>query len=134
MSGPKQCSPTILAQQVRDHSWLVWQKICPRGAISWGEGGGAVRDMAPPLEEVSSLKRHSLVLRPNILHKSAVVIFRQQFKTFYSNNFTLSSKCVAYKKKSSVYFSAFPYIHSFPWPDRITTYVFFSKTSSGCRQ
>ena len=31
-----------------------------------------------------------LILRP-ILLKSAVVIFRQQFKTFDSNNFTLSS-------------------------------------------
>ena len=33
-----QCSPSILAQQVRDHSWTVRQKICTRGAFSWGGG------------------------------------------------------------------------------------------------
>ena len=36
--------------------------------------------MAPPQEELSSLKCHSLILRP-FLHKSAVVFFRQQFNT-----------------------------------------------------
>ena len=46
--------------------------------------------MAPPLEKLSSLKCHSLILRP-ILRKSAIVIFRQQFKMFDPNNFTLSS-------------------------------------------
>ena len=59
---------------------------------------GGVRDMAPPLEELSSLKHHSLILRP-ILRKSVVDIFRQQFKTFDPNN-VLSLKCVAHKKKS----------------------------------
>ena len=29
-----QCSPKILAQQVRDHSWPVRQKICHRGVLS----------------------------------------------------------------------------------------------------
>ena len=35
------CSPSILAQQVRDHSWTVRRKICTRGAFSWvgGERG-----------------------------------------------------------------------------------------------
>ena len=35
------CSPYILAQQVRDHSWPVRPKICVRGALSWRrrEGG-----------------------------------------------------------------------------------------------
>ena len=42
------------------------------------------------ISELSSLKGHSLILRP-ILHKLAAVIFRQQFKTFDSNTFTLSS-------------------------------------------
>ena len=54
---------------------------------------GGRRDMARPrleIQELSSLKCHSLILTP-ILHKSAVVIFRQQLKTFDSNNFTLSS-------------------------------------------
>ena len=37
-----------------------------------------MRDMAPPQEELSSLKCHSLILRPLFL-KSAIVIFRQQF-------------------------------------------------------
>ena len=46
--------------------------------------------MASPWEKPSSLKRHSLILRP-LLRKSAVVIFRQQFKPFDPNNFTLSS-------------------------------------------
>ena len=36
------------------------------------------------------MKYHSLILQP-ILRKSAVVIFRQQFKTFDSNTFALSS-------------------------------------------
>ena len=54
--------------------------------------------MAPPLEELSSLTHHSLILRP-ILRKSVVDIFRQQFKTFDPNN-VLSLKCVAHKKKS----------------------------------
>ena len=52
-----------------------------------GRGSG-VRDMAPPEEELSSLKRLSPILRP-ILRKSSIVIFRQQFGTFDSNNFTL---------------------------------------------
>ena len=42
------------------------------------------------IQELSSLKCHSLILTP-ILHKPAIVIFRQQLKTFDSNNFTLSS-------------------------------------------
>ena len=53
-------------------------------------GGG---DMARPrleIQELSSLKCHSLILTPT-LGKLAVVIFRQQLKTFDSNNFTLSS-------------------------------------------
>ena len=65
------------------------------GGKEWSSG---VRDMAPPLEELSSLKHHSLILRP-ILRKSVVDIFRQQFKTFDPNN-VLSLKCVAHKKKS----------------------------------
>ena len=46
----------------------------------------------PRLEilELSSLKLHSLILGP-VLCKSAIVIFRQPFKMFDSNNFTLSS-------------------------------------------
>ena len=42
------------------------------------------------IQELSSLKCHSLILTPT-LGKLAVVIFRQQLKTFDSNNFTLSS-------------------------------------------
>ena len=63
-----------------------------KGALSWWGGGGG-GDMGRPrleIQELSSLKCHSLILTP-ILHKSAVVIFRQQLKTFDSNNFTLSS-------------------------------------------
>ena len=41
-------------------------------------------------QELSSLKCHSLILTPT-LGKLAVVIFREQLKTFDSNNFTLSS-------------------------------------------
>ena len=60
------------------------EKIWARGALSWGQrrgggggGGSGLWDMAPPLLrnfELSSLKRHSLILRP-ILHRSAVHIF-----------------------------------------------------------
>ena len=42
------------------------------------------------IQEPSSLKCPSLILTP-IFHKLAIVIFRQQLKTFDSNNFTLSS-------------------------------------------
>ena len=34
-----QCSPKILAQQLRDESWPVRHRICARGALSWGKGG-----------------------------------------------------------------------------------------------
>ena len=55
------------------------------------EGGGRcseVRDMDPP--SLGNLgAKYSHILRP-ILRKSAVVIFRQQFKAFDSNNFTMS--------------------------------------------
>ena len=46
-----------------------------------------------------SLKCHSLILRPT-LRKSAVVIFRQQFKTFDPKNVLNARfpKCVAHKK------------------------------------
>ena len=50
-------------------------------------------DMARPrleIQELSSLKCHSLILTP-ISRKPAIVIFRQQLKTFDSNNFALSS-------------------------------------------
>ena len=68
-------------------------KKCARGELSLGGGDSGVRDMASTSLwnlGANSLKRHSLILRP-ILRKSAIVIFRQQFKTFDSNNFTLSS-------------------------------------------
>ena len=32
--------PKFFAQQVREYSWLVRVKICLRGALSWGGGGG----------------------------------------------------------------------------------------------
>ena len=50
----------------------------------WNEG------QCPEILELGPLKRHFLILRPKLC-KSAVVIYRQQFKTFNSNNFTLSS-------------------------------------------
>ena len=34
-----QCSPKILATQVRDHSWPKRQTKCARGALSWGQWG-----------------------------------------------------------------------------------------------
>ena len=52
------------------------------------------------------------LLRP-VLHKLAIVILRQQFKTFDSNHFTLSCfnvlfpKCMAHKTKSCVYLALF---------------------------
>ena len=88
--------------------------------------------------ELSSLKHHSLILRP-ILCNSAVLTLKQQFKTIDSNNFTLSSmlfpKCMAHIERKAVYtyFSTFPHIHSFScgmWEsDWITTCVFFESTS-----
>ena len=69
-----QCSPYILAQRVKDHSQPVRKKIGARGALSWGGGGGSgLWAVAPPLLgnfELSSLKRHPLILRP-VLRKSA---------------------------------------------------------------
>ena len=43
---------------------------------------------------------YSHILRP-ILRKSAVVIFRKQIKTFDSNNFTMSPKCMSLKRKAA---------------------------------
>ena len=43
---------------------------------------------------------YSHILRP-ILRKSAVVIFRKQIKTFDSNNFTMSPKCMSLKRKAT---------------------------------
>ena len=65
-------------------------KIYNKGALSWLGGRW---DMGRPrleIQELSSLKCHSLILTPTLC-KSAVVIFRQQLKTFDSKNFTLSS-------------------------------------------
>ena len=88
---------------------------------------------------------NSLILRPT-LHKSAVVTFTQQIKTIDSNNVfdVLFPKCVAHKKKSCVYLSTSPYIHSFSCGmrelDHITIFFFkstsifnFSKLSGHCR-
>ena len=62
-------------------------------SLGGGRRGSGVKEMACPrmeIQELSSLKHHSLILRP-VLRKSAVVIFRQQFKAFNSNNFTVPS-------------------------------------------
>ena len=83
------------------------------------------RDMARPyleIQELSSLKCHSLILTP-IFHKSAVVIFRQQLKTFDSKNFTVHTLVLFHK-----------YIHSFPCENKIRSQFNFSKPSSSCKQ
>ena len=50
MGGGGQCSPKNLAQQVRDHSWPVRQKICAKNTLTFlGGGGSEVRDMTPLL-------------------------------------------------------------------------------------
>ena len=67
--------------------------MCQRSTLR-GRGGGrgsGVRDMDPPrweiyMKELSSLKRHSLILRPILCTSNA--IFRQQFKKFDFNNST----------------------------------------------
>ena len=81
------------------HLWPVRQKICARGAISWGgreEEESRVRDIARHslgnLGAKTSLKCHSLIFRP-ILCKSAIVIFRQQLKTFNFNIILLCLQC-----------------------------------------
>ena len=59
----------------------------PEAHFPGGRGDSRVTDMARPLLrilELSSLKCY-------ILSKLAIVFFRQQFKMFDSNNFTLSS-------------------------------------------
>ena len=56
------------------------KKIYMRWHFPGGKGDSGVEDMAHPrweIQELSSLKRCSPILRP-ILHKSAVVIFKQQ--------------------------------------------------------
>ena len=96
------------AQQVRDLSWAVRQKNMRQRYTFLGSGGSG-----------SSLKPHSLIFRP-ILRKSAIVIFRQQFKTFDSNNFTLSSM--------------FSFQHVWPMKRKANTIFDFSKHSSSCRR
>ena len=69
-----QCSPKILAKQVRDHLWPIGKQNVPEVHFP---GGSGVRDMAPPSLGnlgASSLKSDSLILRPT-LSKSAIVIF-----------------------------------------------------------
>ena len=89
-----------------------------RGVMDWGTWACSCWE----IWELSSLKHHSLILRPTLC-KSAVVIFRQQFKTFNSNNFTLSSMFSFQnawpEKEKLVSLSAFPYIHSFPCEHQI---------------
>ena len=81
-----------------------------------GRGDSRVRNMGPPrweISELSSLNRHSHLktyfMRTGTHHwwapdaNQTVVIFRQQLKTFYSNNFTsvlnvLFLKWMAHKK------------------------------------
>ena len=53
----------------------------------WGRGGGQWSEGHGPALTGKFFCSH--ILRP-ILRKSAVVIFRQQIKTFDSNNFTMS--------------------------------------------
>ena len=114
-------------------------KIYTKGALSWL---GGRRDMARPrleIQELSSLKCHSLILTP-ILHKSAVVIFRQQLKTFDSKNFTLSSM-FSFQNEWPIKTKAVhtlvlfhKYIHSFPGENKIRSQFNFSKPSSSCTQ
>ena len=59
------------------------------GAVEWGT-------WTRPHWEIF----YSHILRP-ILRKSAVVIFRKQIKTFDSNNFTMSPKCMSLKRKAA---------------------------------
>ena len=102
--------------------------------LSWG-GVVEWRTWLPPrceIKELSSLKHHSPSFEV-LFHANQPLL--SQFKTFDSNNCTLSSnalfpKCVAHKKKACVYFSTLPCIHSLPWSDWITTYVFFKTTYS----
>ena len=73
--------------------------------LSWGRGvveRGTWLQPCCEIWELSSLKRHPLILRP-ILHKSAIAIFGQQH--FDSNNFTYFNYTFKY---------TFPYIHSLP--------------------
>ena len=100
------------------------------------------RDMARPyleIQELSSLKCHSLILTP-IFHKSVVVIFRQQLKTFDSKNFTLSSM-FSFQNEWPIKTKAVhtlvlfhKYIHSFPCENKIRSQFNFSKPSSSCKQ
>ena len=79
----------------------------------WSEGHGPAHSLWEKKNlTLISLKCHSLILRP-VLCKSVIVIFRQQFESFDSNNFTLSSMfslkkyCVAHKKKCCIDFNTF---------------------------
>ena len=81
--------------------------------------------MAPPslgnLGAKFSEKCHSLTLRPTLL-KSAIVIFRQKFKMFDSNNFTSQSSMFSFQNacpinRKAVY--TFPYVFIHPCENRI---------------
>ena len=102
-----QCSPQIFAQQVRDHSQPVRQKICTTEVYVSGDRRVVECGKWPrscwEIQELSSLKSHSLNIRP-ALCKLAVVTFSQQIKTTDSNSVlnVLFPKCVAHKKKSCV--------------------------------
>jgi len=67
--------------------------MCTSGAQSWGEGDSGVRDMAPlSLRNLGAkFSDTSFPHFKTYFTQSTVVTFRQQLKTFNSNNFTLSS-------------------------------------------
>ena len=115
-----QCSPQIFAQQVRDHSQPVRQKnMHHRGVRFWGQAlveCGKWPRSCWEIQELSSLKCHSLNIRP-ALRKLAVVTFSEQIKTTDSNSVfnVLFPECVAHKKKTCAYLSKSRHSFIFLW-------------------
>ena len=81
----------------KDHSQSVKEKICARGALSWGRGSSGVRDVAPPsLGQLGAkffemLFPHFKTYFMQISHCYLWTTIYFFCRTFDSNNFTLSS-------------------------------------------
>ena len=103
-------------------------KICPGGALSWGRGVVEWHVPTPGGAKFFETSfSHFKTSFPQISHcylKTAIY----PNNLFYAVFNVLFPKCVAHKRKSCVYLRTFPYIHSFPWSDRITTCIFFKTT------
>ena len=130
------------------------QKICTKGALSWGQGVVECRTwpcLSWEIELINFFKMsflhfktyfmhnlHKIGLKMKEWHFKVVVTLTQQFKSIIWFQSFYCLQCSFQNawpiKRKAVILSTFPYIHSFPcgmWElDQIPTRVSFKNTSS----